>query len=217
MKDREWKPLFRTYLLPHLPGFDFKGSLVFVRPLEYLLRGFYFEASGFDRLAFYLTAFVQPLYAPYDHIHFSFGERLSTWGAGGWTVSPEDPARTMTDVLASIKRRGLPFINYVRTPHDLATKAPLVGGHPRSNPYAAEAVAFSHILCGQYPEAVQMLEHLEQMLREPRDFPTQPRETEMLNRCRSMHACLARDPREAIRQLDEWTARTRQSLRLPES
>ena len=54
--------MVKQILLKH-PDFQNKGLLVFAKPLNGVLRGFYFEGSDFNSSSFYVWAFVQPLFA----------------------------------------------------------------------------------------------------------------------------------------------------------
>src|SRR5438552_1936158 len=121
MKDARFQRLIRQYLLPHLPGFRAKKSLVFAEPLEYLLRGFALESSGFGPSVFYLWVFVQPLYVPSTHIYFHFGRRLGH----GWDLdaNADNESEVMGQVLTRIKDEGLPFINRFESPADFADRA----------------------------------------------------------------------------------------------
>ena len=48
-----------------------KKSLLYIRPVDRLLRGVCFEGSSFDRSSFYATMFATPLCVPTEHL-FSF-------------------------------------------------------------------------------------------------------------------------------------------------
>lgn len=212
MKRREFEALFRKYLLADLPDFAYRGSLLFVRPVVHLLRGFYFESSAFDADAFHVWTFVQPLYVPSDCVIFNFGTRLyGRWGEG-WTLDRQDEGATMTDVLVSIKEKGLPFLAPVQTPGDLARKASLVGGYPNT-PHTAEAVAYSFVLAHEYPEALQALDRFRTILA-THDL-TNPWLAEMQRRSELVRDRLERNPHEAIELLEEWNEQTRSDLRLP--
>src|SRR5690348_10025170 len=106
MKGREFEGLYRRYLLADLPGFTYKGSLLFARPVVHLLRGFSFDTSGFSADAFDVEVFVQPLYVPTDCITYTFGRRLHGRQGMGWKLDRQDERATMTEVLASIKEHG---------------------------------------------------------------------------------------------------------------
>jgi hypothetical protein len=212
MKGRELESLYRKYLLAELPGFSYKGPLLFVRPVVHLLRGFYFDSSAFNADAFQVEAFVQPLYVPSDHIFFLFGKRLNGRCGQGWTMDRQDEGGIMADVLASIKEQGLPFLAPLQTPRDLARNFPLVGGRAKS-PNAAEAVAYSFILAHEHSEAHLALHRLRAILTAA-DL-TIPWLAEMLKRSELVRERLERDPEQAIELLEEWNEQTRGHLRLP--
>lgn len=94
MKSTEIKRLVTAYLLPSLPGYRVRGSLLYAEPVEALLRGFLFETSGSDRTAFYVWAFVQPLDAPAPDIPLTFGERLGG-GSKVWRLTDEPEGQAM--------------------------------------------------------------------------------------------------------------------------
>ena len=212
MRGRELEKLYRRYLLADLPGFGYKGPLLFAQPVVHLLRGFYFESSAFDADAFYLWVFVQPLYVPVDFIYFDFGTRLSGHRGQGWTMNRQDEGATMADVLAGMKDQGLPFLARVQTPRDLAHKAPLVGGRERS-PNSVEAVAYSHLLAQECSEAREAIDRLQAMLRA--GDAADPWGAQMLERSELVRDRLERDPRHAVELLEEWNEQTRTNLRLP--
>jgi hypothetical protein len=212
VKGRELEALYRKYLLAHLPDFAYKGPLLFVRPVVHLLRGFSFERSSFNANAFQIVVFVQPLYVPADYITFVFRKYPhGRWGAR-WTLDRQDEGATMTDVLASIKAEGLPFLSRVQTPRDQARNAPLVAGDANGLP-AVQTMAYSFVLAREYSEATVTIDRLQAMLRAA-DL-TDPWVNEMLTRSEQVRERLERDPEEAIALLEEWIEQTRSALRLP--
>lgn len=212
MTGRQFEKLFRRHLLPELPGFGCKGSLLFATPIQGLLRGFSFDTSAYDRRRFDIEVFVQPLYIPVDFIFYTFGERLP-YPSDGWCLSEGEEASVMAQVLASIKGRGLQFIGYIQTPRDLAHKRALVNSSP-NDPHVVRAVAYSHALAHEYPEAVQALDRLDAIMSE--DNPLrQPWDDELQEQGRLMRKLLLQSPEEAVDLLERWTEQTRAALRLP--
>ena len=68
--------LIRAHVLPRMPGFTVTKRLLHVAPVCDILRGYYFESSGFDANLVWVEAFVQPLYVPSDCLVLSRGGRL---------------------------------------------------------------------------------------------------------------------------------------------
>jgi len=213
MTSREFQRLFKKYLLPELPGMRFAGSLFFVDPPEYLLRGLYFEGSDFDRTAFTVYAFVQPLYVPKDHIYFSYGDRLGCLGGGAerwWNMEASTEPTVMAEVLQLIREEGLPHLEQLKTPADLAAWTQRQS-HAAGDPNYLEALGYSLALEGRIPEA---LEALDRVSRLPPPYGPDSWEHAVRRRVAEMRELLARDPEQARRVLDEWTAATATALRL---
>ena len=204
MKSSEIKRLSIKYLLPHLPEFRVKGSLLYVEPVEQLLRGFGFESSGFDRTAIYVWMFVQPLYVRAPDIVLTFGERLGG-GAKTWHPVAGQEEEVMGDILREIRRKGLPFLDQIRTPADLARVASAKAQKAPDNTHVLEVEAYSLVLAGRYRDARTVLERIEQLARSL--LTANPRALwieEVGTRARLLRETLARSPDEAIALLDQW-------------
>lgn len=213
MKASRLKPLYKKYLLPYLSGFRYKGHLIYSEPIEYLLRGFWFESSAFSADAFTVYVFVQPLYVPEEGIAFTFGQRLpwlrskkDRW----WELSETNEEEVMKDVQQAILQLGLPFLEQFKTPADLAQKAGKVIGS-RDNPHIQEAVAYSRVLAGETHKALKALDRLHRYLRRTAEYDW---EREMDRRVLRIRIALAHDPQEAIHLLTEWREYTLKNLRL---
>lgn len=197
MKANQWKPLFRSYLLPHLPHFKIRGSLLYAEPVEWLLRGFSFETSGWDSASFYLWFFVQPLYIPSDHIYFLFGKRIAD---SNLRIEQGREEECMSVVLDFIQQQGISFIEQVHTPEDLANKARTIHPSP-SDPNVCETIAYSLILSGRYDDADKELKRLLAYL-EPQ--ATSSWDFQQMGRLYSIHQSLLRDPMVAVQKLQDW-------------
>ena len=211
MKSRQFQVLSRKYLLPYLSGYGVKGSLLFVQPLKYLLRGFCFEGSGFDPSAFYVWAFVQPLYVPRHVISLTFGKRLGGGAGQRWKLTRETERDVMNEVLVCVKAEGIPIIKQFETPAKFAEEA-VEFTHAPKDPYVVEAVAYSLILAGEYAKALEALNHLHTILKKLDLSLSWPQE--MLQRAQYLHNTLAREPDEAIELLEKWTEQTLRNLSL---
>lgn len=204
MKSSEIKRLSTKYLLPHLPEYLVKGSLLYAQPVEQLLRGFVFESSGFDRTAFYVWVFVYPLYVPAPDIPLTFGERLGG-GAKRWRPIAGQEGQVMGEILLEMRSKGLPFLDQVRTPADLASVASAKAPSAPNNPHILEAEAYSLILAGRYRDARMVLERVEQLARDLlKANATALWLEEVGARAKLIREKLARSPDEAITLLDQW-------------
>jgi hypothetical protein len=214
--------LARKYLLAELPGFRSRRSLIYSEPLDYLLRGFDFEPSGFDRYAFYVWVFVQALYVPRHGICYEFGDRLGTRdGDPGqrWHLRPDtDEEQLMARILKLMKRDGLPFLKRLRTPADVAARAAR-SARSSKNPNDFELWAYSLILLGKKSEALKVLDRLHEACIDTSEEFDAPVTwvLEMDERCQRMRAALERDLSEAVALLNEWRDYTLHSLRLVRS
>jgi hypothetical protein len=204
MKARELKPLFRNYLAHKLEGFTLRGRMLYKEPIEYLLRGFSFEPSGFDSGGFYLQVFVQPLYIPFEAVGFFEGQRLGG-GAQYWHVRDNESA-VMGEVTTLMREVGLPFLESVRSPGALARwleKKPIT-------PMRMEGLAYSLILAGRPQRAKTVLAELQPRLEQihadesRRGRTIREWEIQFLGRVRTMRGLLERDPTGAVKQLSEW-------------
>lgn len=216
MRQKEFQVLSRKYLLPHLPVFEVKGDLLIIPPIKYLLRGFCFQPSAFDRKSFNVQTFVQPLYIPKEYIVFNIGFRLGKLTRKGeewWEITPENEAEVMTDVLHLMKVEGLPFLNRLETPEDIATELQKDSPNESRLIIDSQTIAYSLILAGKYAEGLKELNRFIFLLSEEDEL----REWEkvLLER-----AILLRDTlknhgeKTAIALLEEWRAYTIGKLRL---
>ena len=208
MKSREMERLSIKYLLPHLPEYRAKGSLLYAEPVEHLLRGFVFESSEFDPTAFFVNVFVQPLYVPAESYVLDFGDRLGG-GAKRWRPTAGQEGKVMGDVLGEIRRKGLPFLDQIRTPADLALVASTKAQKAPNNPRILEVEAYSLVLAGRYRDARTVLERIEQLARDLLRANLRAVWLEEVGtRARLLRETLARSPDEAIALLDQWRLET---------
>lgn len=162
MRSSAVQRLARRYLLPHLPGFQSKGSLVLFAPVAEILRGFAFESSSFDQSTFYIWAFAQPLYVPRFYLCYDIGIRVRN-SQELWTITPDDEADVMRHVLSSIHAQGLPFLEKFASPADVASNA-VVGTGVHNDPHVDEVVAYSLALSGDRDKALAAIRRLQRSL-----------------------------------------------------
>jgi hypothetical protein len=198
MNTAQWKPLFRKYLTPALPEFIGKGSLLYDASLEQLLRGFYFEASGWNKEIFYLWVFVQPLFVPSDHFSFLLGKRIGS--STGLRLVKGCEEQVMSRVLACIQEEGLPFLSTLSSPIDIAKRAKQI--HPNSHdPYIMESVAYALILAGLESQAKEEMAHFLTLQEKEAKYDWQ---FEQIKRVQLMKVALAQSPEIAVQLLMEW-------------
>lgn len=123
MRPNDVKRLVKQFLLPHMPGLRLHKKLLYFDPIEYLLRGKYFDSSGYERWFFYVQVFVIPLFTPSDVMYFYFGERLgkaSRKASGGWPINAQTESQVMGEILSLIKSEAIPFLRKFKSPGDFA-------------------------------------------------------------------------------------------------
>ena len=187
-----------------MPGFMQKGLMLYASPLKHVLRGFYFEGSGFDSAAFYVWAFFLPLYVPSTHVSFNFGKRLGEGSGKRWNLN----APSLHDELwASIQRDGLPFLEGVKEPCDLPEAILQLGTN--FDPYRMEAVAYSLAMADDVASAKQALERLRNGLDMGISW-----QAEIGERAEQLAVKLADSSHKAKIQLAEWEKITVNNLGL---
>jgi hypothetical protein len=105
--------LARRHLLPVLPGFVGRRSLVYRRPIEYFLCGLSFDTSSFASSRIYVQAFVQPLFVREGHLWYTFGERLGD--NEFWDVDEDEPDPTFAAIAEVARRDALPLFEQLES------------------------------------------------------------------------------------------------------
>ncbi len=186
--------------------------MFFAAPFTHLLRGFYFEPSGFDASAFYVNAFVFPLYVPAEDVDFTFGQRLGGPRGRRWELAEEETERVAEKLLSSIQNEGVPFIESATTPGGLVEVASKIAS--AENLYVQQAIGYSLIMDQKYGAAVKVLNRLYLALE--KTSPRMPWQTELMQRAWSLQELLATNPSEAQSTLKQWERETVKNIRLSE-
>jgi hypothetical protein len=193
-------------LLPVLPGFAIKGSLIFVPPVRKLLRGISFEGSSFDKASFYINFFVFPLCVPTEHLYFNFGNRVRKRN-GGDRWSKEDP-KLVEELRDALKQQALPFLSRAK---DLAGFAELAASFSSRNPHTATAIGFALARASRSNQAVEVLGQLQTQL----DLSVEWQRA-IGDLSKHLRAKLITDPEGAQQQLEAWEGETVRNLGLEE-
>jgi hypothetical protein len=162
MKGRDVERLARKHLLPVLPGYVARGSLVYRRPVDWFLRGLSVDTSAFTSSRIFVSAFVHPLYLGIDYITLTWGFRI---GDDFWDV--DDPDRTFTAIADAARRDALPFLESVTDLDAFAELIPLwLGEVPRriaqehsleGDDVVLETLGYTEILRGNDVEGRRLL------------------------------------------------------------
>ena len=216
MKSRELERLNRTLLLPHLPGWAAKGTLLFATPIGDLLRALDFEPSGFERDVRRVRYFVLPLYVrDRTHVHFGFARVLGGVQGGigdHWFDFPvAGRAQVMGEIADLVKTEALPWLDRLQTPADLARHGADIHRNDRNTHVVAE-LAYSHVLAGQYDAArAQLLNVLGQVAAEPE--PGEPL-LATAEAAELVRHDLDVDPARAVQRLRGWRSEALKALGL---
>jgi len=207
MRNSEFKAIEKR-LAAHLPGFRLKGRLMFLVPVESVLRGFYFEPSGFAKDRFYLEAFFQPLFVPANEITFLFGRRLGDnkrWRSD----EPDLESALLSSMKAEVpKLLRLNNAETIASALEVFAKMNAVGF---VNPHCREAFAYALVKAREIERANQVLGILINSI-----DTTVTWQREIESRAIRIREMLLKQPQDAIEQLAAWEAETARTLGLEE-
>jgi hypothetical protein len=216
MRAKDVERLAKTYLLPRLPGFKLHKKLLYISPIEQILRGVFFDSSAYERWTFVIEAFVQPLYIPKNNYVFSYGGRLGNLGGGAenwWTIDETNEEQVMKEVLYALQTEALPFLQSVKDPGDFAKKYE----HRARDPgiHYMEAVSYSLVIMGKYRKAMKILNrNLKTLEKAVKSEYASPYMEEMVDRTNIIKNALIEDPNKAVDVLNGWREETLKNLRL---
>ena len=209
MKQKEFAALYRRYLRDALPGTAMRGTVLHLPPVGDLLTGCHFETSGFAKTDFVLHAFVDPLYVPFPALKLTYGYRLG-WRQERWfRLSEESEEEAMGEALRLIQAQALPLFERFRTAADFARHAKELISD-RENPNYVEAVAYSHVLAGDYEQGRAGVARVLELKRAEDDLL--PFEREMVRRNEQFLLKLRDRPEEAVADLHGWRRETLRAI-----
>jgi hypothetical protein len=211
--------LAREHLLPELPEFDVRRSLVYRRPLDAFLRGLSFDTSAFASGRIFVTAFVQPLFVPSDSLFYTFGFRL---GDDFWDVDEQDPDPTFAAIGEAAQRDALPFFDqlgdldrFCELVPKWATAEPkkLKSLQSLDDPVVTEALGYAELLRGRKDDGVRLLEQTIDSERADAEYANDELIANVEQVLDAVNS-LGLDVGQAA--LEEWRAETIKNLRLDE-
>lgn len=216
MTGREFDQLIRRHFLHRLSGYACGRGLLFKSPLRYLLRGFCFQPSSFDKFRFSVQLFVQPLFVSSDHIYFSIGNRLGELSRNQerwWSVAEESENTVMEDVFSLIMSEGPLVFDRFSSLRDVCER--VVAHNPNKHDlYAPEMAAYAAVLLDDCKAANEMFDCAEKRIAmgdDRRDWVLQ-----LIDRIRTMRKTYDRSPQEAKSLLHHWRDETAANLKLSE-
>lgn len=200
MTNKEFENIGKE-LASQFPGFVARGQLLFIRPINGVLRGIFFDRS-IDKRSFYAQMFALPLCIPAKFIWFNFGWRLG----GDCTTWNADDSNLIRNLTAALKREAIPFLSLIKSPGDLAGAADSLA--KSGDIGVQQAVAFALARGGEVNRAVAALDRLIDLMRKTGFW------IEEIQRARALRSQLLGNPIDAQRQLDSWEEETVKNLGL---
>lgn len=166
MKTQLVSRLSKKYFFPNLPLYKSKGHLIYHKDITYLLQGFCFESSAFDKNLFNIYVFIQPLFIPITYLTFTFGNRLGFLSKGRdiwWEYDEAKEEELMDEIVSMITSFGVPFLENRNQLDKFMLKYGKVG--LGDNPHIVEGICYTHVLLGDYPKAKIMLSSFNKVLK----------------------------------------------------
>jgi hypothetical protein len=166
MQKREVQRLFKTYIQPEFPQFYIQGHLLYLKPVDYLLRGICFESSGYGKNHFNIYVFVQPTFIPRDYLWFNFGDRLHHMVKGNdywWTINDQNEKEVMESIVGLLHQAKSTYLDNFYEPRDLVKRLPKMRRRDKSIE-GQRTIAFTHILEGERKQALFKLDRLSKEL-----------------------------------------------------
>ena len=220
MKGPVIERLTRDHVLPVLPGFVARRSLVYRRPIDYFLYGLSFDTSSFASARLFVHAFIQPLYAPVDGVVYTYGFRL---GEGDfWDVDEQVPDRTFAAIALAAEREALPFFDKMTGLDRFCELVPkwvrerpkhLLSAHSLDDPVITEDLGYTEILRGRKDDGVRLLEATIASEREAGEDASDERIAHSQQILEAV-SNLGLEGAQAL--LEQWRAETIRNLRLEE-
>jgi hypothetical protein len=188
-----------------LPGFRIRKTLMVLPPVDQVLRGVWFDQSGYDEISFSVTAFAMPLCVSTKHLAFTFGERVRHQGDGDrWSIEMPE---LLIDLCTALKQQALSFLSKGETLEgfiEIARLAPPTGR-------TLEGLGYALARVGETGQAIDVFSQLIPMLN--LDIAWQ---RDLADQVRAFTAKLIKQPREAQEQLAKWERETIRNLGMEE-
>jgi hypothetical protein len=221
VKGHQIERLARKLLLPVLPEFAVRGSLVYRRPVGDLLYALSFETSSFTSSRIFVEAFVQPLSVPVDGLWFTFGDRLGeTRRDEWWDVDEENPDPAFAAIAEVVRRDALPFFSQLDGLDGFceviprwasASRKKLKSLQSMDDPVVLEALGYAELLRGRKEEALQLLNAAVDSEHENREYAYAER---LANLQHTLDLVQRLGLEAGQAQLAEWRAQTIRNLKI---
>jgi len=139
-----------------LPELRMGYDLLFVPPVDHILRCFVFETTvGFKDTAFFWRA-VTPLYRPYGSPVMNYGERL--FGGARVSLLESELERTIDRLVQTVRGGELARLNQIQTPRDFLQQ--INWAALPSTPNYQIDLALTHYMAGDARSCQEILDRL---------------------------------------------------------
>ena len=192
-------------LLPYLPGFRAKGDLVYSMPIPHVLQALCFENSSTGKEAFYLNAFIMPLFSPSEHVYFNYGQRLRDIDSSGWRSDHPDLIPRLERAVHS--KQASIYLEPIKSVAEFIERLFSIDKH--KSLYFHEAIGFAYALEGDVKKALVNLKIVEAQADE-----YYPWQLTLKERSKFFQELLKKDIEKARKQLEEWEKFTLEHLKI---
>jgi hypothetical protein len=202
------KKIWTRYLADDYPEHVCKGSLVFKRPLQWFIRGFYFDSSAYSSDTCSLRAFAMMVLPPFHSVAFQFGDTIAYFN-----MNSANEALVMPIVMDAIRSKGVSIVSQFDDINGLLAMSGEIKQAGGIND--KECLAYAYILIGQYEEVKPLVAAIvPRCLDHMAKFPAGTWTKEMKDRVELISALVDQDPVLAVHQLKEWRMVTLRNLKL---
>jgi hypothetical protein len=192
----------------YMPSMVVHGQMMLVVPVGQILRGVYFEGSGFDAKSFYVWVFWLPLYVPQEHISFNFGRRIRDASGGDrWNA---DSPQLLEGLVTAVRRDAVSFLSRLGMAKDEEmVRIARAAAAKSKDVYAHEALAYALARAGDTEAAIEAIDVLLKLL-----DPAIHWQAELGTRANLIKGKLLCEANKVGVQLDKWRAESIRKLKI---
>lgn len=209
MTGKQIELLVREHLLPSRPVFDASKRLMYHRPVRWVLRGYHFDSTDYDKMEVDLQPLIQPVYIPTTDISFNVG--LAREGAN-WErlrfASASD-----AEAIAKVEAYVDQSMAWSRQFEDPAAIGPALARvkYIKVDVRSLEAMAYDFVLAGDLRRASRAIDDLLEICHRQDEKPAME---EIAGRPIEVRDDLAAGPTVAVDRLRAWRSFTLDALGL---
>ncbi len=196
MKDSYLERFFREHLEAQLPTFAIQKNLMYMPPVDYVLKAVNFDSSSFSKSLIYVDMFIQPTFTPLGAGGMLINDRI-----GSFDLEIEGDAVVAKKIISVVNKKVLPLFNrYTSSPTDIIS---LLAQTDES--YELEALAYAFVLTQQWDKALSILERLaRQLQKEFREWPDAKYYEEWIDRISQMMSLVKTEPSRGVERLEGY-------------